>query len=80
MTMNRKCSDFEDRLGDILAGALSAADLRAAMEHRAECARCRRLMDVARGKLDLLPSGSGQVLAREVLQNTSGPACGAPGN
>jgi anti-sigma factor RsiW len=76
MTMNRKCRDFEDRLGDILAGALSAADLRAAMEHRAECPRCRRLMDVARGKIDLLPFGSGQVLAREVLRNTSGPVCG----
>jgi hypothetical protein len=76
MNMKRECRDFEDRLGDILAGALSAADLRPAMEHPAECPRCRRLMDVARGKLDLLPSGSGQVLAREVLRSTSGPACG----
>jgi len=74
--MKTKCSDFEDRLSDILVEALPPADLRVAMEHLAECPRCRQLLEVARGEMDLLPSGSRQELAREILRKTSGLACG----
>jgi len=73
--MNTRCRDFEDRLDDILADALPSEDLRAAGEHLAECRRCRQLLEVATGKMDLLPAGDGQSLVREILHRTSGSGC-----
>jgi hypothetical protein len=75
MTMKTGCKDFEDRLGDILADAVHAEDLRGAWEHLAECARCRQLLEAATGEKDFLPAGSGQSLVQEILQKTSGSGC-----
>lgn len=75
MTMKTRCSDFEDRLGDLLEEALPHEDTAVVREHMTECPRCRQLMEVARGRMDLLPAGSGQELAREILRKTIGSAC-----
>lgn len=75
MTMKTTCSDFEDRLGDILADALPDEDLQAACDHVAQCLRCRQLLEVAAGRKDLLPAGSGRSLVREILHKTSGSGC-----
>jgi hypothetical protein len=76
MTMKTTCSDFEDRLGDILANSLPREALQAAVDHLAECRRCRLLLEVAAGERDISPAGSGQSLVREILRKTSGPGCG----
>jgi len=76
MTMKTGCSDFESRLGDILADSLPDEDLQAAGNHAAECPRCRQLLEVAAGEKDLLPAISGESLLREILHRTSGPGCG----
>jgi anti-sigma factor RsiW len=75
MAMKTSCRDFEDRLGDILTDAMPAEDLRLAADHLDECMRCRQLLEIATGKRDLLPAGSGQSLVNEILHRTSGSGC-----
>ncbi len=74
--MKTRCTDFEDRLGDILEDSLPDEDRRAVAAHLDQCSRCRRLLEVAAGEKDLLPAGTGESLAREILHRTSGSGCG----
>ncbi len=74
--MKTRCTDLEDRLGDILADSLPDEERRAVAAHLDQCSRCRWLLEVAAGEKDLIPAGTGQSLVREILDRTSGSGCG----
>lgn len=71
------CSGFENILADFEEGKLPSRDQLAAQRHLSECARCRRLLDVVRGSVDIQPEGFRDEFARSILECTSGPVCPA---
>jgi len=69
------CRNFARILADFHEGALSREERAAAEAHLEICSACRRLRDIARGSIDILPrDGSGE-LTRAILDQTSGPVC-----
>jgi anti-sigma factor RsiW len=70
------CSGFENILADFQEGKLSPHEQSASERHLEECARCRRLLDIVCGNLDILPAGARDEFARSILEYTSGPVCG----
>lgn len=70
------CMRFEQLLDHLLAGALSLEERRDAQSHLRECPRCRRLAQIAGGEQDPLPAELSADLTRNILDRTSGPACG----
>lgn len=70
-----KCSEFEEGLGGYLAGDLPRRKIRRAEAHATRCPRCRRLMQIASGELDILSPAMEEDLARSILDRTSGDLC-----
>jgi|WetSurMetagenome_2_1015567.scaffolds.fasta_scaffold34805_1 hypothetical protein len=69
------CVRFADILADFLDNNLSAEDLAAALDHVERCAECRKLLEIARGGVDILPARVRQDFSNSVLARTSGAAC-----
>src|SRR2546422_8023704 len=47
------CGSFEDRLDDFLEDGLSSDERRAVLAHVGLCTRCRGLLEIVRGDLDV---------------------------
>ena len=69
------CSGFKKRLDLLLGGGMTRAQEREAHEHMMRCARCRELLEIARGELDILPGDQQEDLTAAILEATSGSAC-----
>jgi hypothetical protein len=69
------CSHFAEVLASFQEGSLSPVEQSAAQAHLAECSTCRRLLEISRGEIDMLPQAQHDALAHCILQRTSGPAC-----
>ena len=69
------CSEFERKLDLLVGGGLGHAEEQEAHAHRMQCARCRELLELARGELDILPTDQQEDLAGAILNQTSGSAC-----
>jgi predicted anti-sigma-YlaC factor YlaD len=70
------CREFQDRLADFLEGRLLPEDHPAAENHLRSCQRCRGLLRIAEGTLDLLSATEHNELTRAILDRTSGSVCG----
>ena len=71
------CRAFEERLDRWIDPDPGDPDREAALRHAAGCPRCRELLAIARGELDLLGPEAGEAMARSILGSTTGPACAA---
>jgi len=73
------CSRFEDRLERLIDGTLDARERDEAERHLESCPRCRDLLALAQGDLDLSvpPPGGEAALTAAILRSTSGSACGS---
>ncbi len=69
------CRIFEDILADFHEGRLTHDRRSDAEDHLAVCSACRRLLDIVRGDIDILPEDAREALSRSILECTSGPAC-----
>jgi hypothetical protein len=69
------CSHFAEVLASFQEGSLSLVEQSAAQAHLAECATCHRLLEIARGEIDMLPQAQHDALTYSILDRTSGPAC-----
>ncbi len=69
------CSRFEETLDLILSGELDREESTAAEAHRAGCPRCRELLQIASGDLDILPRELREELSSSILVRTTGPVC-----
>lgn len=74
------CLEFLDRLGDLAAGAGSAADREAAARHAAGCPECGELWRAVRSgrwpSFEPDTEEGAEDLVAAVLERTAGPACG----
>ena len=70
-----RCQDLEELLDALLEGALDTHRHREAQAHLVGCARCRELIETARGNRELLAPEKALDLTRSILDRTSGPAC-----
>lgn len=74
------CADFEQLLPDLVARDRhdrTTANREEALQHCSACARCARLLAVARGELDLLETEDAEVAIQAILQRTGRDACAA---
>ncbi len=69
------CSWFEERLDELLAGTLPAADQARAAAHAAECPRCGEVYGLVAGISGRRPAEAPGDLAVAVLSRTSGQPC-----
>jgi len=69
------CSRFERILADFAEGDLGARDQAAAELHLGNCPACRQLFGAAMGETELLREDAADVLARSILDRTSGSVC-----
>jgi hypothetical protein len=68
--------NFEDPLIDYLDGKLGIEEQGVVEMHLKSCERCRQLLTILRGNLDILTPESSEDLARSILDRTSGSTCG----
>lgn len=73
--MKMDCSRFEHLLDSLLGGGLTKQEESDAREHTMQCARCRELLEIARGDLDILPGDVQEGLTASILESTSGSTC-----
>jgi predicted anti-sigma-YlaC factor YlaD len=73
--MSRDCQTFQDRLAEFLEHRLSPEEQQAAEAHLRSCQRCRGLLGIAEGKLDLLSQKERDELSAAILAQTSGTVC-----
>ncbi len=69
------CRDFEDHLEVFEAGLLPLEKQAVALDHVRACPRCRALLALVRGELDVLEPAAGDDLALAILRRTSGTVC-----
>jgi len=69
------CSRFIRILADFQQGKLLSEEQMAADAHLAHCPACRRLVEIAQGRIDILPESGRDELTRSILDRTSGPSC-----
>ena len=69
------CTFFEKHLDGFVQETIAQATRSAMQEHLACCNRCRRLFDISRGEPDVMPFETGEILARSILEKTSGIPC-----
>jgi anti-sigma factor RsiW len=69
------CRRFEKMLADFQEGTLTLAERSAVDSHLEKCAACRRLLDIARGVVDIIPEDRRDGLTRSILGCTSGSVC-----
>jgi predicted anti-sigma-YlaC factor YlaD len=69
------CRHFARIFADYQEGKLPPDEQSAADAHLRRCPSCRRLLDVARGSVDILPENRRDELARAILDRTSGSPC-----
>ena len=69
------CGHFAEILADFQEGTLSPGEQSAAQAHLAECSLCQRLLEIARGEVDLFSQAQHEELARFILDRTSGSGC-----
>jgi predicted anti-sigma-YlaC factor YlaD len=69
------CSYFAGILADYQEGKLPPDEQSAAEVHLRNCPSCLRLLDVARGNVDILPENQRNELAKAILDRTSGSPC-----
>jgi hypothetical protein len=70
------CRSFEKNLIDFQQGNLSPRACSDAERHLEKCKSCRILADVTSGKMNLIPPPAQATLTTQILEKTSGPACG----
>jgi hypothetical protein len=69
------CSRFSEILADFQEGKLLPGEQSAAEAHVGTCSACRRLLDIIRGGIAVLPEDREDELARSILDRTCGPVC-----
>jgi anti-sigma factor RsiW len=69
------CDGIMERLDDLLAGVLSAADRDAVERHLRDCPHCRELTALVSGDLGRLSDEAPGGLAEAILRRTSGSPC-----
>lgn len=69
------CRGYEERLDELLAGELTAAERRALEDHAAGCARCRELNSLLSVGIDATGPDVPEGFAEAVLEQTSGTQC-----
>jgi predicted anti-sigma-YlaC factor YlaD len=70
------CQQFQDRLADFIDRQLLPEEHTAAEEHLRFCQRCRGLLRIAEGKMELLSQKERNELSEAILAQTSGTVCG----
>lgn len=70
------CQKFQDQLADFIDRQLSPEEHSAAESHLRFCQRCRGLLGIAEGKLELLSEKECNELSDAILAQTSGAVCG----
>jgi len=69
------CKVFQDRLADFVEDCLSPDERRFVEDHLTGCQRCRGLLDIVHGNLDMMSAHERDELSDGILDQTSGSAC-----
>ncbi len=69
------CQIFQDRLADFMDDSISPDERRSAEDHLTSCQRCRGLLDIVHGNLDMMSAREREELSENILDQTSGAAC-----
>ncbi len=71
----RECQAWRERLADFLEGRLTSEDQRRMDQHLSRCLSCRDLLEVVRGKREVLSTEERESLTRRIVARTAGSAC-----